>query len=113
MHSLPPQVFGVTMHTIKLKYLGLKLYRGFDVEKKSSLLAMTGATYEVSAGKAAQLLRDFPKDWQVVPAEPAPQVQEAPHEDGTENQAPVAPVLKDAPPAPAPKAAPKKKAGRR
>lgn len=110
------------MKTIKLIYTGQRTYRSYDAEMKASIVALPGSAHDLSIPKADQLLRDFPKDWQVAPAGPAaPHVQEeaanAPPPATVVEPPAAAPAAPNAPP-PAPaadaeKPKPKKKGGRR
>lgn len=97
------------MTTINLKYVGTKLYRGYDEARKAMVLAFPNTTHDLSPAKADQVLRDFPKDWIVAPAErgepPAPILPASEVQD-VQERAPE--------PAQARQAAPKKKgSGRR
>lgn len=52
---------------MKLEFLKeVGVYRGNDPATKKSVTARKGVVVEVSDEKAAQLLKDFPKDWKKV-----------------------------------------------
>lgn len=92
------------MKTTTLKYVGKKLYRGYDAGRSLQVLAFPGSTHDLSAQKADQVLKDFPSDWQVVsaPEQASAVPAEAP-----------APAELSSTPEHAPKAGGKKKGSRR
>jgi len=52
---------------MKLEFLQeVGVYRGNDPATKKSVTARKGVVVDVSEEKAAQLLKDFPKDWKKV-----------------------------------------------
>jgi hypothetical protein len=64
------------MKTIMLKFVG-KSYRSYDDGLQRPIAATPMTEHEVSVPKADQLLRDFPRDWQVADVVPTePQAQE-------------------------------------
>lgn len=107
--SPPGGLIGETMEKIKLKFVGVRMYRSTDHVTKEPICAAPGATVDVSVEKADQLLRDFPKLWEVPPAvrgeAPAP-VNPASQVQAVQERAPE-PVVEAPAPPPAPVEAPR------
>lgn len=51
---------------VLLKYLGSKVYRGIDPKVGCVVVVAPGGQVAVSEAKAAQLMRDFPGQWETV-----------------------------------------------
>lgn len=107
------------MTTIKMKYLGTNLYRGYDEARKVLVVAFPNSTHDLSPAKADQLLRDFPKGWTLAPAAPgeppAPVLPESKVQEIQERAPEESPthLIRESGAEAAPKVAPKKKAGGR
>ncbi len=99
---------------VTVEFVGPGMYKSTDHVTGATIAVKAGDVVVLSAQKAGQVLRDFPKEWRRVAgaADPAPAPATSPAVVVPPPAAPPPPPLETT--APAPKAAPKKKApGRR